>query len=243
MQETLRDVEEHDRSLKRPYRNLAFAATTYNLGPQTACWPHRDCGNGIVHLCADGGLGLFDWTLGRHLIIHEARLVIQLRPGDIILFPSTLLTHENIPVQPHESRYSFTAYSAGGLERFRQQGMMLQDAWEAANPEAAAALLASAPERWREARGMFQTVEELQARYAEAVSLRHRPQTSPSRPRILAFVTTVKSQHADGVVTGGHALGATPFGHALGPGLIRPPSLFHSQSFRTQPAPPPVCCK
>lgn len=167
MLETLETLESTNPQLRRPYKNTAFAASTYNLGPATICWPHRDSSNRVCNPCANGPFGPYDWRRGGHLIIHEARLVIQLRPGDIMLFPSALVTHGNIPIQPGELRFSFTAYSAGGLERWIQQGFMTEEEWEATKPDAAAAFHAAAPIRLAEAFSQFQTIEELRQRYKQ----------------------------------------------------------------------------
>ncbi|KAE9384203.1 hypothetical protein BT96DRAFT_950723 [Gymnopus androsaceus JB14] len=43
-------------------------------------------------------------------------------PSATILFPSALITHSNIPVQPSEERRSIVQYSAGGLFRWRYNG-------------------------------------------------------------------------------------------------------------------------
>lgn len=162
MQATLRDVEAKHPSLRRPLRRAPFAAATLNLGPATVCWSHRDSGNAIGHMCLDGANGDYDWTAGGHLILHEAQLVIQLRPGDLILFPSALVTHANIPVSAGESRYSLTAYSAGALERYRQQGMQTKTRWRKLAPGAVVAHDQNARARWDATCRMFKTVAELE---------------------------------------------------------------------------------
>ncbi|KIO15368.1 hypothetical protein M407DRAFT_51980, partial [Tulasnella calospora MUT 4182] len=61
--------------------------------------------------------GKFNYKRGGQLVLHEYRLIIELQPGQLILFPSALITHCNIPLQKGEERYSLTLYSAGGLYR------------------------------------------------------------------------------------------------------------------------------
>lgn len=165
MQSTLQTLEQEYPDLKRAAGRAPWAAITFNLGPATICWPHRDSSNAIHYLCLDGSAGRYDWTRGGHLILHEAMLIIQLRPGDIILFPSALITHENVPIAPSETRFGITAYSAGAFRRFVAQGLRTQKAWEAEAPEAKATHDAEAENRWAEGCAMFKTIPELLSRY------------------------------------------------------------------------------
>lgn len=163
MQRTLQETERHFPGLRRPFHHAAFAATTLNLGPATVCWPHRDSANAVGHLCLNGPNGLYNWVTGGHLVLHEAELVIQLRPGDLILFPSALVTHENIPIGEGETRFSITAYSAGGLQRFLAQGMRTQGEWAAVDPAGKQAHDEKDEARWEEAWRQFKTYRELRS--------------------------------------------------------------------------------
>ncbi|KAJ7236141.1 hypothetical protein C8J57DRAFT_972166, partial [Mycena rebaudengoi] len=60
-------------------------------------------------------LGNFDPDHGGHLILWDLKLIISFPPSSTILIPSAILQHSSVGVQPHERRYSFTQYSAGGL--------------------------------------------------------------------------------------------------------------------------------
>ncbi|KZP08486.1 hypothetical protein FIBSPDRAFT_694812, partial [Athelia psychrophila] len=95
-----------------------FCALTINMGPQTVCLPHRDYWNIAYGTCPIGVLGSFNHRTGGQLILHEPKLVIELRRGDIMFIPSAALTHENAPIVAGEKRYSFTQYTAGGLFRY-----------------------------------------------------------------------------------------------------------------------------
>jgi hypothetical protein len=108
---------EHDTSLKKPF-NSVFTAATYNLGPQTVCFPHLDFANLPFGFCAITALGDFDPDLGGHLVLEECKLVIRFPPGSTALIPSAIITHSNIPVSSHEKRFSFTQYAAGALFRW-----------------------------------------------------------------------------------------------------------------------------
>lgn len=95
-----------------------FCALTINMGPQTVCLPHRDYWNLAYGTCPIGVLGPFDHRTGGQLILHEPKLIIELRRGDVMFIPSAAVTHENAPIAEGEERYSFTQYTAGGLFRY-----------------------------------------------------------------------------------------------------------------------------
>ncbi|KAJ7891053.1 hypothetical protein B0H13DRAFT_1887382 [Mycena leptocephala] len=48
-----------------------------------------------------------------------------------ILILSTLLRHSNVPIQPGESRYSFTQFTAAGIFRWVHNGFRTDKAWTA----------------------------------------------------------------------------------------------------------------
>ncbi|KAJ7695268.1 hypothetical protein B0H14DRAFT_2650629 [Mycena olivaceomarginata] len=54
-------------------------------------------------------------TKGGHLILWDAKLILEFPPGTTILIPSAAIYHSNIPVAPGEHRFSFTQYTAGGI--------------------------------------------------------------------------------------------------------------------------------
>ncbi|KAI5893001.1 uncharacterized protein SCHCODRAFT_02499351 [Schizophyllum commune H4-8] len=69
-----------------------FAGFVLNLGVATD--GHRDRGD--LRICMVSPLG--GWT-GGELVLHEARLVLALRAGDLLFFPSNRLTHFNMNCQ------------------------------------------------------------------------------------------------------------------------------------------------
>lgn len=166
-QSCLRDLESKIPNLKRPYPQASFAASTINVGPRTICWPHRDAGNLVWGLCIDFILGKFDFRAGGHLILHEPRLILELRPGRGVIFPSACITHETIPIAATEIRRGATAYSSGGLWRFIAQGYQTQGAWQRTNPEAEREHAAKGAERWREGLAKFLTLSELEEFWEE----------------------------------------------------------------------------
>jgi len=112
----------HDPSLKQIFRGSVFAATTYNLGPRTVCFKHKDSENLAFGMCAVTALGNFDPKKGGHLILWECGLAIEFPPGSTILIPSATISHSNAMVGKDERRYSFTQYTAGAIFRWVENG-------------------------------------------------------------------------------------------------------------------------
>ncbi len=95
-----------------------FCATTVNFGPKAAMKIHRDSKNLIGGLCALVVLGSFNHKTSGHLLLHDLKTIIELRPGDIIFLPSAGIAHSNSPVKEWEDRSSIVQYTAGGLFRW-----------------------------------------------------------------------------------------------------------------------------
>ncbi|KAK7047533.1 hypothetical protein VNI00_006299 [Paramarasmius palmivorus] len=93
-------------------------------GPQVVTVSHTDYGNYARAWCAVTPFGDFNPDLGGHLVFWNLGIAIRFPPGCTILFPSALITHSNLSVQPGETRYSFVQYSAGGLFRWVHNGGM-----------------------------------------------------------------------------------------------------------------------
>lgn len=114
----------------RPLRpGLSWTSCTCNLGPQTVCKPHRDVEDWAVGISGQLVYSNFDGTRGGMLVLHEPKLVIRLYPGDIFLFSSACITHENIPIGETETRRSLVFYTSGGLIRYVAQGFETRNQW------------------------------------------------------------------------------------------------------------------
>jgi hypothetical protein len=98
-----------------PFKDLPFSSYTFNVGKQCICNTHVDGHNLVSGLCLVMPFGNFNFQNGGHLILHELRMVMQLSPGSIILFPSAIISHENIAIGPLEERQAFTAYTPGSM--------------------------------------------------------------------------------------------------------------------------------
>ena len=95
------------------FPNSPFCATTVNLGPRSATKPHRDSKNLVGGLCAIAVLGDFDHHKSGHLILHEPKAILELKPGDVVFIPSSGVTHSNSPVICGGIRMSVVQYTAG----------------------------------------------------------------------------------------------------------------------------------
>lgn len=111
-----------------PSPELPFLASTLNLGPQTVCDRHLDAKNLAYGLCLVMALGDFDYRRGGHLVLHEAKVILELRPGSAVFLPSAVISHSNIKICPGETRMSFTAYYAGSIAQFIDNGLCCNSA-------------------------------------------------------------------------------------------------------------------
>ena len=123
----LADLYDSDPSLKLSFKNSIFAATTYNLGPQTTCFPHKNSANLTFGMCTIMALGDFDPKKGGHLVLWECRKVVEFPSGSSILIPSATITHSNVKVGKNEHQCSFTQYTAGGLFRWIENGFQMSE--------------------------------------------------------------------------------------------------------------------
>jgi hypothetical protein len=105
-----------------PYRDLPFASFTLNVGKKCICNVHVDSSNLSTGLCLVIPLGNFDPGKGGHLILHELRLFLELPPGSIVLFPSAIITHENVSISEGETRQAFTAFTPALMFQWSANG-------------------------------------------------------------------------------------------------------------------------
>ena len=113
--DTLGQLYEQDEELERLFLDSVWAAMSFNFGPATWCYRHKDWGNLAFGVCVITSAGNFDSTCGGHLILWDCRLVIECPPGASIIIPWAVISHLNATIQPHKTWYSFTQYAAGGL--------------------------------------------------------------------------------------------------------------------------------
>ena len=135
-------------TLHRLFPGSVFAAASYNFGPRTVCFKHKDFANLPFGLCAVTAFGDFDPKEGGHLILWECKL--EFPPGSTILLPLAVIAHSNVPIQRGEKRYSFAQYTAGGLFRWVEQGFQPSAAFYASlSPMELKAELEQDKQRWK----------------------------------------------------------------------------------------------
>jgi hypothetical protein len=105
-----------------PYQDLPFASYTLNVGDKCICNVHVDALNLSTGLCLVIPLGNFDPRKGGHLILHELRLFLELPPGSIVLFPSAIISHENVTISDGESRRAFTGFTPAFMFQWAENG-------------------------------------------------------------------------------------------------------------------------
>nr|GAT56089.1 predicted protein [Mycena chlorophos] len=145
--------------LRRPFSASVFSAAAFNFGKNVWTFRHRDVLNLPFGWCAIQALGRFDPTKGGHLILWDLKLVIELPAGALILIPSAMLAHSNIPVQNDETRTSFTQFTAGF--RYVDNDFRTEEELQAQDPIAYEAMLAEKEQRWEMGLGLWSTIDEL----------------------------------------------------------------------------------
>ncbi|KAK7043937.1 hypothetical protein VNI00_008103 [Paramarasmius palmivorus] len=162
----LEQLLDHHKELELNFPDTAFAACTWNFGPQFVCYPHLDANNSPFTWCAITAMGDYDPSRGGHLILWDLGLIVRFPPGATILIPSALLVHSNTVVQPGETRHSFVQYSAGGLFRWVDHDFQTVEDWNAtATEKMIRARKAEDAKRVATGLGMFSTADELRKMY------------------------------------------------------------------------------
>ncbi|KAF8874681.1 hypothetical protein BD779DRAFT_1651589 [Infundibulicybe gibba] len=151
----------NDSKLERLHSNSVFPATTINCGPQTVTVPHVDGANLPFGWCSVTALGKFDALTGGHLVLWDAKLVIEFPAGSTILIPSGSMVHSNTLIGEEEERASVTQYCAGGLFRWVEYGFKTASECEEEEPERKAKVDAEQKERWLKGVDMFSKLSEL----------------------------------------------------------------------------------
>jgi hypothetical protein len=161
-----------DCTFRALFPDSPFCSFTANMGPQTVCNAHRDFWNLAHGTCPIGALGPFNHRTGGHIILHEPKLIIEFRRGDVMFIPSAAITHENVPIANGETRYSFTMYTAGGLFRYAWCGMRtLKDIQEKEEfKELYKSYVAEGPVRWESGWRKYSTIGDLIARARGSIS-------------------------------------------------------------------------
>lgn len=96
-------------------------------------------------------------------MLWDLHLVIEFPPGSTILIPSASLRHGNTAIQPGETRYSFTQYTAGGIFRWIEHGFRkTSECYTSLTTEEKAVQERHGEERWMFGVGLFSKLASLQ---------------------------------------------------------------------------------
>lgn len=158
----LKSLLERDQSTSRPFKNSVWAAATFNFGPNTTCFKHTDSANLPFGWCGITALGTFDPKRGGHLVLWDARRVVEFPPGSTILVPSAAVAHSNVPIRRGERRYSFTQYTSGAIFRWVEFGYKAVKQHHASLPKHERdELVLKLKKQLEMGLGLFSTLEEL----------------------------------------------------------------------------------
>ncbi|KAL0061226.1 hypothetical protein AAF712_011985 [Marasmius tenuissimus] len=138
-----------------------FASFTCNFGPQVCTSIHTDAKNCPHSMCAITAVGQFDSTKGGHLVLPDLKVIIEFPSGCTFLLPSAVLRHGNTSIRKHETRYSITQYTAGGLFRWLEYGQRTEDQFRRQDPVGFRAAMAERNGRWPQMMEKFVTIDDV----------------------------------------------------------------------------------
>ena len=138
--------------VKRHFPGHPMACTTFNFGPRTETFPHKDLKNLSWGLCSVTSLGAYDPTEGGH-ILWDLGIAVEFPPYSTILLPSAIILHSNTAIGDEETRLSITQYTSAGLFSWKAHGHIPKGLSTQADPW------------WTQPQHMFSTVEELRMRH------------------------------------------------------------------------------
>lgn len=106
----------------------------HGLKPLWGIWPsvafnhhraatkhHRDSSNPPGFPCGILLAELADPSKGGELVLEELKLILELHPGDIVIFPSALITHWNLPLHADQIRSSIAVWASGMVQMWADE--------------------------------------------------------------------------------------------------------------------------
>lgn len=158
-------------SLKRNYEKSVFCAITFNFGPNAVCVSHLDHLNAAWGGCAITSGGNYNYVKGGHLILYSLRLIIEFPPACTFIVPSATIPHGNSAIQPDETHFSITQYTAGGLFRWDGYGNRTAKALAKEAPTHKAQVDMLCDERWKNSISLYSTLDELEKYWDESLDV------------------------------------------------------------------------
>ncbi|KAK6988128.1 hypothetical protein R3P38DRAFT_3332259 [Favolaschia claudopus] len=116
----LRDLFEHDPSLRLNFTNSIFPSVTFNVGPQSATFEHLDDKNRALGWCAITSGGDFDPTKSAHLHLRELNALVEFPAAATAFIPSAVIHHGNTPLAPTRNSVFNHSICRWGLFRYVQ---------------------------------------------------------------------------------------------------------------------------
>ncbi|KAJ7469947.1 hypothetical protein B0H11DRAFT_1731273, partial [Mycena galericulata] len=170
---SLKALFEHHPDLRHNFSNSIFPAVTFNCGPRTVTFDHRDFNNRPDGFCGITCGGDFNPRTSAHLYLKQLRIVVEFPSGATALIPSGSVDHGNTPLQPRETRCSITQYAAGALFRWVKYGFKSgkQLLRERGGAVRKAAYDGEPGERARQGLDLFSKADELAADHAKVFSM------------------------------------------------------------------------
>lgn len=138
-----------------------FPAITLNLGPETVCDEHRDEMDHFASIGPNFAAGRFNGNMGGHFVLHEAKRIITMESGDIVLFPPAIMTHSNVSIQPGETRFSMDPFYPGSIVQHWAQGFQSKPHLAITDPAHFKSLQDDIPARLQRGWDMFLTKPDL----------------------------------------------------------------------------------
>lgn len=163
MSDRLQRLLAHHPSLALNFTNSAYPAASFNFGPSTVCYSHTDAANDACNWCHITALGNFNPTTSGHIVIRNLKAIFEFPAGSSASIPSAIFEHGNTPIQPHETRQSFTQYCAGGLLRWVDCGFRTLGNYGLSDPAGKAAFDAALKARVDSGIQRFSPLESLLA--------------------------------------------------------------------------------
>lgn len=168
MSSRIRQLLARHSSLRLNFSNSAYPAASFNFGPETVCYMHTDAANDPCNWCQITALGTFNPKTSGQIVLSTIKTVVEFPSGSTILIPSAVFKHGNVPIQPGESRQSFTQYCAGGLLRWVECGFRTLLDFGRRDPAGRKAFDASLKGRVDQCVQRFSTMQELVSNAAGA---------------------------------------------------------------------------
>ncbi|KAF4581777.1 hypothetical protein EYR40_002795 [Pleurotus pulmonarius] len=147
--------------LRRNFRRSVFPCATLNFGPKVQTVKHRDTLNLAHGWCSITALGRFDHRKGGHIVLWDARVVIEFPSHSTILIPSATIAHSNLEIHDSECRASFTQYCAGGIFRWVDNGCRTQRDFRKADFEEYSRTMERRQTGWIEGLRLYSTLDEI----------------------------------------------------------------------------------